>query len=144
MTRPKVIIKPRQVQPIDENTRFYIDYSWWEAEKLSLESYLNTRLGQTITLDPTARPIDLIDTQTGEVRQLSSFEYAAQNYFRQLPGDFAQRASLVDAVFCVLLANGNRPMSAAEIAEQVHRPAETIYKTLGSGKIYQGIRPYQP
>jgi hypothetical protein len=127
---------------VDEKTRFYIDYEWWESSGLSLESYLNTRLDESVSLENEGVAIDLIDPQTGEVRQLSSFEYAVQNYFRQLPGDFARRASLVDAVFCVLLANGNRPMAASEIADHVQRPADVIAKTLGGTTIYQGIRPH--
>jgi hypothetical protein len=143
MPRPKVILKPGNVQQVDENSRFHIDYGWWEQENLSLESYLNNRLGQTLVLDDSSQAIDLVDMRTGEVRQLSGFEFAVQYCFQQMPEGFMQRASLVDAVFYALLANGNRPMTAAEISAEIGRPADTIFKTLGTGKVYQGIRLYQ-
>ncbi|MCO5186253.1 MAG: hypothetical protein M9965_20220, partial [Anaerolineae bacterium] len=83
-----------------------------------------------------------IDPHTGEVRQVSQFEFALQRYFQQLPDNYLQRASLVDAVFSVLLANGNRPMSAIEIADAVKRLPDVIFQTFGRGQVYRGIRPY--
>jgi predicted transcriptional regulator len=50
-------------------------------------------------------------------------------------------ASLVDAAFCVLLANANQPMTAKEIAERIDRQPDVVVRTLGGPKIYQGIRP---
>ena len=143
MARPKVSLKGIPTKTIvGPDTRFYIDYTWWEESGRSIEGYLATRLGREIELDNSTVPIDLIDEITGEVRQLSSFEYSMQNLFAQLPQDYTQRASLVDSVFLVLLAGGNRPMSATEIAEQVGRDPETVYKTIGGNRIHQGIRVY--
>lgn len=48
---------------------------------------------------------------------------------------------MVDAVFSVLLANGNEPMTAAELAERIQRTPELITKTFGGAQIYNGIRP---
>ncbi len=143
MARPKVSLKGIPTKTIvNEDTRFFIDYTWWEESGRSIESYLATRLGREIELDNGSVPIDLIDEITGEVRQLSSFEYSMQNLFAQLPQDYTQRASLVDSVFLVLLAGGNRPMSAKEIGAQIDRLPDTIYKTLGGTRTHQGIRVY--
>ncbi|MGB1249547.1 MAG: hypothetical protein ACPG8W_02875 [Candidatus Promineifilaceae bacterium] len=144
MARPKVSIKVPKRPRIDENTRFYIDYTWWEESNRSLQSYISTRLGHDIQIDETKASVDMIDPETAEVRRLSGFEFAVQAYFSQ---DFSeeggsQSGSLVDGVFAAILSNGNLPMTAAEIAEKVGRPAETVYRTVGSGKIYQGIRPH--
>lgn len=121
--------------------RFYIDYSWWEKSSRSIETYLSTRLGGNIVAIE-KESVDLIDPITAEVRQASGFEYAMQHYFNQLPPDYIARASVVDAIFCVLLANGNRPMTIVELAEQINRRQSLISRTLGSGKVYQGIRQY--
>lgn len=142
-SRPKVSINAPKRSKVDASTRFYIDYSWWEESSLNLETHLATRLGHPISLDEDGVKVDLIDPHTAEVRQLSGFEFAVQSYFQELPSDFIQKASLVDAAFCVLLANGNRPMSAAEISEQIERSSDVVYKTLGGDKVYQGIRVYQ-
>jgi hypothetical protein len=85
--------------------------------------------------------VDLVDMNTGEVRKVDGFQYALQSYFSQLPEDFASRTSLVDAVFCVLLANANQPMTAQTIADRIHRPVDVVLKTIGGPRIYQGIRP---
>lgn len=127
----------------DENTRFHIDFEWWEQSSLDLKTYLSSRLqlGGDIPLDLEADAIDVVDARTGEVRRVDGFQYVLQAYFKQLPDDFIKRASLVDAVFCILLGNANQPLSAAELGDRVQRPPEVIVKTLGGRTIYQGIRP---
>jgi hypothetical protein len=139
--RPK--LKPSLLKRVTPDTKFYIDYDWWEKSELDLKTYLYTRLkiGDDISLESESDEVDLIDAETGEVVKVNGFQYVIQTYFSQLPDDFARRASLVDAVFCVLLANANQPMTAHEISERVQRPTDTIVKTLGGPRIYQGIRP---
>lgn len=139
--RPKVSIKVPNKPRVDENTRFYIDYSWWEESNRSLESYISTRLGHDITIDESKESVDLIDPETAEVRRLSGFEFAVQAYFTQGSAELVQ-GSVVDAVFATILSNGNVPMSATELGEKIGRSPETIYRTLGGSTVYQGIRPY--
>jgi hypothetical protein len=143
MARPTVNIKIPRKPRMDENTRFYIDYEWWSESNMSLESFLQSQLGYEISLEDDGNSVDLIDSETGEVRQLSSFEFAIQNYFNnQKSAENPPSGSLVNNVFTTLLGNGNRPMTATQIAAAVKRPPETIFRTLGSGKVYLGIRPY--
>lgn len=125
------------------DTRFYIDYDWWDKSDLDLKTYLFTRLdiGQDINLESETDEVDLVDAATGEVTRVDGFQYVVQAYFSQLPEDFVTRTSLVDAVFIVLLANANKPMTAKEIAQKVKRSPSTIIKTMGGPKIYQGVRP---
>ena len=33
-------------------------------------------------------------------------------------------------------------MRAADIAERIGRPAETVYRTVGGKQVFLGIRPY--
>jgi hypothetical protein len=142
MPRPK--LSPSLLKRPTAETKFHIDYDWWEQSNLDLKTYLFSRLPvseETASINTEAELVDLIDMNTGEVRRVDGFQYLVQTYFRQLPDDFASRMSLVDAVFCVLLAGGNQPMTAQEIAERVTRPVETILRTFGGPKVYQGIRP---
>jgi hypothetical protein len=124
-------------------TKFHIDYSWWDQSNLDLKTYLSSRLqiGDALPYDPGVEKVDLVDAETGEVRRVDNFQYALQNYFSHMPPDFLRQSSLVDAVFCLLLANANQPMTARQIAEKVQRSTDVILKTLASGPIYQGIRP---
>ena len=142
-TIPRPKLKTSALKRVTPDTRFYIDYEWWDKSKLDLKSYIITRLSldEEINLETDTEEVDLVDANTGEVVKVDGFQYLIQTYFEQLPEDFATRTSLVDAVFCVLLANANQPMTANEIAEKVGRPTDTIVKTLGGPKIYQGIRP---
>jgi len=139
--RPK--LKFSALKRTTPDTEFFVDYDWWEKSNLDLRTYLQTRLsvGDSISFDSEVDEIDLVDLNTGEVRRVDGFQYAIQSYFSQLPDDFASRTSLVDAVFCVLLANANQPMTARAIAERIQRTPEVVLKTIGGPNIYQGIRP---
>lgn len=141
--RPRPKVKAPALKRATEDTRFYIDYDWWERSDLDLKTYLYSRLNidEELQLDADMEQVDLIDAQTGEVRQVDGFQYVLQAYFNKLPQDFTARSSLVDAVFCVLLANANQPMSAREIADRLDRPSNVVLRTLGGPRVYQGIRP---
>jgi len=120
-----------------------VDYSWWDESNLDLKTYLFNRLniGEDVELDTNVEEIDLVDASTGEVRRVDGFQYMIQSYFNQLPEDFMARTSLVDAAFCLLLANANQPMTGRELAERLQRPIDVVIRTLSGPRIYQGIRP---
>lgn len=141
--RPRPTVRPPAIKRPTAETRFYIDFDWWDRSNLDLKTYLYTRLhvGDDLQLDTEGEKVDLIDPATGEVRQVDSFQYILQAYFKKLPEDFAARTSVVDAVFCVLLANANEPMTAEAIAERLQRPTETVLRTFAGPQVYQGIRP---
>lgn len=143
-SRPNVSIQMPQKSVSGAEMRFYIDYSWWQDNHRSLESHITSQLGTSLPLSKTGESVDLISPETGEVRSLSAFEYGIQNYLNQQQSqDVIQRSTIADAVFFVLLAGGNRPMSAKELADMVHRPVETIIKTFSNAsRIHLGIRTY--
>lgn len=139
--RPKLSGAPLKRPTLD--TKFHIDFDWWEKSNLDLKTYLFSRLeiGDESALELDVDFVDLVDDETGEVRRVDGFQYALQTYFAQLPDDFAKQTSLVDAIFYVLLANANKPMAVHELAEKVGRQPEVVLKTIGGPRIYQGIRP---
>ena len=142
-SNPRPKIRLTSLKRTTPDTKFYIDFEWWEKSNLDLKTYLLSRfsLGDETALEAEFDQVDLVDAQTGEVHQVDGFQYLIRAYFHRLPEDFITHASLVDATFCVLLANANQPLSGREIAARVHRPAEVVVRTLGGSKIYQGIRP---
>jgi hypothetical protein len=143
LTRPRPKVSPARLKRPNLDTRFHIDFDWWDESDLDLKTYVYSRLdiGADAAPETSIETVDLVDDDTGEVRQVDGFQYALQTYFSQMPEDFTQQTSLVDAVFYVLLANANRPMTARELSEWVHRAPETVLRTLSGGRIYQGIRP---
>ncbi len=142
-SRPRPKVKLKRLKRVTPDSKFYIDFEWWESSNLDLKTYLMTRLqiGDESELDSDIEYVDLVDGQTGEVRRVDGFQYLIQAYFRQLPDDFVLNASLVDAAFCVLLSNANQPMTGREIAERIQKPAKVVVRTLGGTTVYQGIRP---
>lgn len=142
-TNPRPTIKTANLRLVTADTKFYIDYSWWEEGHLDLRTYLLARLslGDESVSELPAERIDLVDSKTGEVRQVDAFQYLVRSHLNRHEDEFASQGSLVDVVFSVLLANGNEPMTASEIARRVHRPAELLVKTFGGSQIYHGIRP---
>lgn len=140
---PRPQIKGLSLKRVTADTLFTIDYEWWQKSELDLKTYLFSRLSldTEVEMDSDSQQVDLVDAETGEVVTVDGFEFMVQTYFNQLPEDFAERMSLVDAVFCVLLANANQPMTAREVADRVKRPVDTILRTVGGPKIYLGIRP---
>lgn len=142
-SNPRPKLKSVSLKRVSPDTRFYVDYSWWDESNLDLKTFLFTRLNinTDVELDSSVEEIDLVDPQTGEVRRVDGFQYMIQSYFNQLPEDFMARTSLVDAAFCVLLANANQPMTGRELAARLQRPIDVVIRTLGGPRIYQGIRP---
>lgn len=142
-TNPRPQIKGLSLKRVTADTPFTIDYEWWQKSELDLKTYLFSRLSldAEVEMDTTSEQVDLVDPETGEVVTVDGFEFMVQSYFSQLPDDFAERMSLVDAVFCILLANANQPLTARELADRVKRPVDTILRTVGGPKIYLGIRP---
>lgn len=141
--RPKINLQENK--KVDESSRFHIDYEWWSRSTMDLKAYLATRLQalgiDNIQFNPEVDEVDIVDMSTGEVRRVDGFQYVVHTYFRQLPDDFAQKSSLVDAVFCVLLANANQPMTVAEISAEIGRTPDVVLRTIGGARIYQGITP---
>jgi hypothetical protein len=140
--RPK--LKAPVLKRITEDTRFHIDFEWWRKSGLDLKTYLLSRLDipeGAISSDTAQDEVDLVDAQTGEVRRVDGFQFVLQTYFSQLPEDFVLRTSVVDAIFFVLLANANQPLSVSEIADRVHRLPDVVLRTLSGKQVYQGIRP---
>lgn len=137
--KPTFLFKPTL------DSKFHIDYEWWERGEEDLKPYLLTHLppekrDALINVNQEQR-VDYVDPHTGEVFRLDALGLALREASQQ--ADFINpQTSLVDSVFRVFLANGNSPRSPRELAIDTGRDANTILKTLGGTKIYKGIRPY--
>lgn len=143
MNSPRPKLSKLKLKRPDQDTMFQIDFDWWEESNLDLKTFLLSRLdvGDELSLDLDVDYVDLVDLETGEVRKVDGFQFALQTYFAQLPSDYIQQTSLVDAVFYTLLANANRPMSVTDLANRVERDPDIVLKTISGRRIYQGIRP---
>jgi hypothetical protein len=136
--RPSTLIKPTL------DTKFHIDYTWWDRSPEDLRVYLLSHLlpeqRDALIEAESDQTVDYIDPATGEVFQLDQLQLAIQ-IAAEDPNFINAQASLVDSVFRVFLANGNLPLNARELEERTDRSAATILRTLSTLRIYKGIRP---
>lgn len=140
MSSRPVIKSPAQKR-LNQDTRFVIDFEWWKSSNLDLRAHLNRITNQAIPTENVPDRVDTVDPLTGEVRQVDGLQYLLQLQFSRLPDNFLANMPLVDAVFIILLANGNQLMGVQEIADRVHRSPEVVLRTFGGIQIYLGIRP---
>ena len=142
MTNPANAASQRIKPTLD--TKFHIDYEWWDREEQELRIYLLSHL------DPEQRAffgehrdteeVDWVDPVTAEVRKVDALQRALKE--ASTKEDFiTAHMSLVDAVFRVFLSNNNTPLTPLELSERIGRPPMTILRTLAGNTVYKGIRP---
>lgn len=127
------------------DTRFHIDYEWWERESRELRVYLQSHLcpehREIFEGQDWEEKIDWVDPDTGEVSRVDGLQHVLRVHCSQQPDYITSKTALVDAVFRVFLANGNRPLTPNELSQRIGRSAEMILRTLSGPTVYKGIRP---
>ncbi len=132
------------------DTPFHIDFSWWQEHSHDWRIYVHRLLcpEHQAQFDPWSdqQQIDWVDPETAEVKPVDGMRYVLMTHCAQQPGFLEARLPLVDAIFRVLIARGNKPMTPVELAEHLQRPAQaqTILRLLTSRRSYLGIRPTEP
>ncbi len=138
-TRKFSLIKPTLQTP------FHIDFTWWRENdrnwRVELRDLLCSEHQQLLTDLPEEAMLDWVDPDTAEVRQIDGLQHMLIAHCAQQPGFLDERTALVEAVFRLLLANGNTPLSAEAMSERLRRPADLILRTLAGPRVYKGIRP---
>ena len=127
-------------------TPFHIDFDWWRANDtnwhVALESLLCPEHQEAYAKLSEGQMIDWVDPETAEVLQMDGLQHILINHCARQEGFLDEHTALVDAVFRILLANSNTPMSAEDFALRLHRPADTILRTLAGPRVYRGLRPF--
>ena len=137
--KPSALIKPTL------DTTYHIDYSWWERNddlRTYLLSHLPPEQRERISGSTEQRIVDFVDPDSGEVSQLDELQLAIQMAARD-PDFINPHTSVVDSIFRVFLANGNKPLSSVALGDAIGRPAQTILKTVSGVRVYKGIRPVE-
>ena len=133
----------RRIKPTLD-TKFHIDYDWWDREEQELRVYLLSHLGseqrERLADYRDTEEVDWVDPVTAEVHKVDALQRALQEAAEN-PDFITARTSLVDAVFRVFLANNNTPLTPIELGERIGRPPMTILRTLSGTNVYKGIRP---
>ncbi len=127
-------------------TPFHIDFEWWRINDtnwhVALQSLLCLEHQEAFAGLPEGQMIDWVDPESAEVRQLDGLQNTLIIHCAQQPGFLDEHTALVDAIFRLLLANANTPMSVEELGARLNRPADMILKTIAGPRVYKGLRPY--
>jgi hypothetical protein len=128
------------------DTKFHIDYDWWENSGKNFRIYLRDQLceecRERFANYQNTENVDWIDPETAEVRHTDALRECLRTRCANDPDYINERLPLASACFRVFLANNNTPLSPSELNQLLPwKPADSILQTLGSGQVYFGIRP---
>jgi hypothetical protein len=140
-TRRFSLIKPTLQTP------FHIDFDWWQKNERDWHVYLRSLLcyehQETFANIQQGETIDWVDPKTAEVKPVDGIQHALMSHCARRPEFVTEQTALVEAVFRLFLTNENNAMTAEELGALLHRPAETILRTLSGPRVYKGLRPLQ-
>jgi hypothetical protein len=127
-------------------TPFHIDFDWWKQHdnnwRIFLHGYLCPEHQAAFADTGQEIRVDWVDPETAEVRTVDGLLQTLMSHCARQPEFGSTSSALVDSVFRTLLANGNAPMTPVQLSESVHRPPDTILRTLSGMQVYKGIRPF--
>jgi hypothetical protein len=143
-TLPPVPALARFIKPTLD-TPFHIDYNWWVEQGLDLNvqllQHLSPELREVYTGQRLGDKIDLIDWETGEVRQVEGLQYLIATRCSKDPGYIMQAPTLLEAIFRAFLSNGNHPLTPRALAPLVGHTSEQVLRVLSGSIVRKGLRP---
>lgn len=126
-------------------TKFHIDFDWWQARDRDWRVHLRSLLCQehqgAFSQLPEDIKVDWVDPETAEVQQVDGLQHVLITHCAKRPDFITEHTSLVEAAFRHFLSNGNNPMTPQELSDYLSRPPETILRTLSGTRVYKGLRP---
>ena len=127
-------------------TPYHIDFEWWQKTDnswhVALESLLCPEHQRIFSDLPAGQMVDWIEPETAEVHPMDGLQHVLISHCARQQEFLNEHTALVEAIFRILLANENRPMSAEEMSQRLNRPSEVILKTIAGPRVYRGLRPF--
>ena len=127
-----------------ENTKFHIDYGWFEKNGQDVQVLIRKCLTieqQEHLPDASDLLYDYIDDQTGEISSVDPILHIIRSQNAQDPNFITNRTPVAEAAFRVFLVNNNQPLTPMELSRRINRKPSEILAQLGGRVIYNGIRP---
>ena len=128
-------------------TPFHIDFDWWKEHDANWRVFLLDFLcdeHRAIYAEKDQNiQIDSIDPETAEVKRVDGLLNTLVEHCAQQEGFISQNTTLVNMIFKIFLANGNKPLNSTQLAELTGKSATTILRTFSGAQIFKGIRPLQ-
>jgi hypothetical protein len=125
------------------DTKFHIDFAWWQKQRQSLGAYLQSHLcPEARANQPDAQTFDWVNAETGEVFQLDLLWYTIRTHCSQQSNFIDENMPLTRSIFRLFIANDNTPLTPLEIHAKLQKKTpELILRTIGGHQVYDGIRP---
>lgn len=128
------------------DTKFHIDLRWWERQRrdirILMRDLLCAECRETVGSLSESRTVDVVDPDTAEVTQVDVIWEAIRACCSSRPDYITMDTPLLDSIFRVFVANGNKPLSVRELYARLDKtPPETMLRVLTKGQVYLGIRP---
>ena len=127
-------------------TKFHIDYDWFEKSGKSFRLYLRDSLCEECRARfanyQNTENVDWVDPESGEVHRTDALRECLRTRCANDPDYINERLSIAAACFRIFLANNNTPLSPRELHQLTPwKSADEILRTLGGTQIYMGLRP---
>jgi hypothetical protein len=127
-------------------TKFHIDYNWWEQSGKNFRIYLRDQLcdecRERFANYQNTENVDWIDPDTAEVRRTDALRECLRTRCANDPSYINERLPLASACFRVFLANNNTPLTPNELHQLLPwKSPDSILRTLAGDQVYFGIRP---
>lgn len=126
-------------------TKFHIDFDWWRSQdrnwRNALVAFMCPEHQAKFADSDSSAEFDLVDPKTAAVTRGDAILDVLTHHCAHQEGFLSGSAPLVDTIFKYFLVNENQPLSAEELGEKLQRQPAMILATIGSSRVYKGIRP---
>ena len=127
-------------------TKFHIDYDWWEKSGQSFRLYLRDQLCDECRArfadHHNTEDVDWVDPETGEVHRTDALRECLRTRCANDPDYINEKLPIASACFRIFLANNNTSLSPRELNQLIPwKSADDILRTLSGQRIYLGLRP---
>ena len=128
------------------DTKFHIDYAWWQASgkdiRVAVRGQLCPECQARFPDHRNTEAVDWVDPETAEVVEADALIQCLRSECAHKQGFISRNSLLVTNVFRLFLLNNNQSLTPRELHEQMPwSDPDTILRTLVSGQVYMGIRP---
>ncbi len=128
------------------DTKFQIDFDWWEKSGKNFRLYLRDQLcdecRERYADHTNTEDVDWVDPDTGEVHRTDALRECLRTRCANDPEYINERLPVASACFRIFLANNNTPMTPQELSQLIlWRSPQEILRTLGGRQVYLGLRP---
>jgi hypothetical protein len=146
MSERKISLRSARKSRATPETKFHIDYDWWENSGRDFRLYLRDQLcdecRERFADHQNTENVDWVDPETGEVHQTDALRECLRTRCANDPDYINERLPITSACFRVFLANNNTPLSPNELHQLLPwLPPDKITQTLGGNQVYLGLRP---